>query len=162
LPFVILLDADSGGRDLFGKLIADNIPETRIVRLETVFTGRQNDFALEDILSAEFYHEAVSAAYPANGVEQPVGENRKRTALYEDAFRATHGIGFNKRRVGEAVKKLLEKRAEDTETRANPGNLSTAIVERLTEQTAARSPGGHACQPGRTSSLGAWESRGLN
>jgi len=131
LPYVILLDGDSGGRGLQKLLLASGIPEGRIVKLSDVFPERATDFAIEDILSAGFYHQAVKAAYPAQEVEQPPEGTRKRARLYEEAFKQTHDIGFNKRRVGEAVKRLLEKRAEDAETRGNLGKLSTAIVQVL-------------------------------
>lgn len=131
LPYVILLDGDSGGRALLKVLLASGIPEGRIVTLSQVFPERGADFAIEDILSAGFYHQAIEAAYPAQGVEQPPEGKKKRARLYEESFKQTHGIGFNKRRVGEAVKQLLEKRAEDEETRGNLGKLSTAIIEVL-------------------------------
>jgi hypothetical protein len=54
--------------------------------------------------------------------------------LYEDVFRQTYNIGFNKRRVAEAVKKLLAEKREDEETRNNLGTLSTAITETLKAQ----------------------------
>jgi hypothetical protein len=137
LPYVVVLDADSGGRDLFQELSRLGIPEERIVRLEQVFPARQGDFAMEDILSANNYHQAVLAAYPSNQVPQPAqpaAGNRKRVTLYEDVFRQTYNIGFNKRRVAEAVKKLLAERREDEETRNNLGTLSTAITEKLKAQ----------------------------
>jgi AAA ATPase domain len=137
LPYVIVLDADSGGRDLFQALTGIGIPEERIVRLEQVFAGHQGDFAVEDILSASDYHQAVLAAYPSNHVPQPAqpaAGNRKRATLYEEAFRQTYNIGFNKRRVAESVKKLLAEKREDEETRDNLGTLSTAITEKLKAQ----------------------------
>jgi predicted ATP-dependent endonuclease of OLD family len=134
LPYVIVLDADSGGRELLAELRRSGIPEDRVVRLEQVFEGRQGDFAMEDILSANVYHQAVLAAYPSNQVPMPAPGNRKRTTLYEDAFRQTYNIGFNKRRVAEAVKKLLNEKREDEETKNNLGTLSTAITEKLKAQ----------------------------
>ncbi len=137
LPYVIVLDADSGGRELFQELTRLGIPEEGIIRLERVFPGRQGDFAMEDILSANVYHQAVLAAYPSNQVPQPAqpaAGNRKRGTLYEDVFRQTYNIGFNKRRVAEAVKKLLAEKREDEETRNNLGTLSTAITEKLKAQ----------------------------
>jgi hypothetical protein len=134
LPYVVLLDADSGGRELFTELTRLGIPKERIVKLDEVFPGRHADFALEDILSAAFYHEAVMAAYPGNGVDQPAEAGRKRANAYEDAFRRTRNFSFNKRRVAEAVKKLLAEKREDAETRNNLGTLSTALVEKLKAQ----------------------------
>lgn len=57
--------------------------------------------------------------------------NRKRATLYEEAFRRTYNIGFNKRRVAESLKKLLAEKREDEQTRSNLGTLSTAITEKL-------------------------------
>lgn len=134
LPYVVLLDADSGGRELFADLKRYGITEGNIVKLEEVFPGRRHDFSLEDVLSADFYHEAVQAAYPANVVGRPEPGARKRTTAYEEAFRAAHGIGFNKRRVAESAKKLLSEGREDVETRSNLGTLSTALIQKLKAQ----------------------------
>jgi hypothetical protein len=131
LPYVILLDADSGGRDLASSLQSFGIPTNRIVDLRDVFGDRQNDFELEDILSADFYHKAVLNAYPSNPVDLPSSSTRKRTAIYADAFKAQYNIGFNKRRVAESVKELLSLRQEDRETQDNLGTLSTALVAKL-------------------------------
>lgn len=138
LPYVILLDADNGGRDLFRELKRMGIPEEKMIQLDKVFPGRQNDFATEDILSADFYHKAVVAAYPANPINLPGAvPGKKRATVYDEAFRATHNFGFNKRRVAEAVKKLLAAKEEDEETRKNLGTLSGVLVEALKRQVPA-------------------------
>ncbi len=138
LPYVILLDADNGGRDLFRELKRIGIPEGKIIQLNTVFPDRRNDFAMEDILSADFYYRAVAAAYPANSVVQPIAvEGTKRATLYETAFRTTHNIGFNKKRVAEAAKKLLATNVEDDETRNNLGTLSGVLIGALNRQVPA-------------------------
>ncbi len=134
LPYVILLDADSGGRSLNNELVRIGIPKEKIVMLDSVITGRQNDFAVEDILSADFYEKAVKETYPANPVARPDGETKKRTTMYEELFRTTHGIGFNKRRVAETVKKLLAAGSEDNETRQNLGILSGKLIQTLDAQ----------------------------
>jgi predicted ATP-dependent endonuclease of OLD family len=134
LPYAVLLDADSGGRDLFNELTRLGIPQDRIIKLEAIFTDRNTDFSLEDILSSEFYHQAVLEAYPSKPVERPTKANKKCTTLYEEAFKQVHGIGFNKRRAGDAVKKLLGEKREDEETRNALGILSTAIIDRLKAQ----------------------------
>ena len=134
LPYVVLLDADSGGRELFKELVAVGVPTSRIIRLEEVFAGREGDFSLEDVLSPDIYHKAVAQAYPKNGVERPPESKKKRTSLYEDAFKQSHGIGFNKRRVAEVIKKLLSDSQEDEETKTKLGTLSTAIVDGLKAQ----------------------------
>jgi AAA ATPase domain len=134
LPYVIVLDADSGGRELFNLLTASGIPAEKIVKLSDVFQGRPSDFAIEDIVSADFYHNAVGAAYPANPVPQPPPGDRKRSTVYSEAFKADHNIGFSKRRVAEAAKKLLSEGKDDQETHDNLGTLSTAIIQNLQRQ----------------------------
>ncbi len=140
LPYVILLDHDSGGRALLAELTRIGIPRANIVKLDEVFTDRRNDFAMEDVLGADFYQKAVELAYPANSVTQPTGQDKKRTTMYEEAFRATHNIGFNKRRVAEAAKKLLEAEAEDEETRNSLGQLSTTLINALKRQVPEAPP----------------------
>jgi len=138
LPYVVLLDADNGGRDLFRELRRIGIPEEKIIQLNKVFPGQRNDFAMEDILSPDFYHNAVAAAYPANPIEQPAAvAGTKRATLYEQAVRATYNIGFNKKRVAEAAKKLLASGTEDEETRKNLGILSGVLIEALKRQIPA-------------------------
>lgn len=132
LPYLILLDADNGGRELAAQLAAAGISDKHVVKLEDVFKNKKGDFAMEDILSADFYHAAVLRAYPANPVTKPEDDNRKRANRYEQLFKESFGIGFNKRRVAEAVKKLLSEHKEDKETRDNLGTLSTVLVDRLT------------------------------
>ena len=134
LPYVVVLDADSGGRQLYGELTSAGIPEERIARLDKVFPDRKDDFAIEDLLSAEFYHLAVTTAYPSNPVDVPSGSGKKRAKLYEEAFKAKHNIGFSKRRAADMVKKLLAEKRDDQSTHANLGTLSTAIIEKLRAQ----------------------------
>jgi predicted ATP-dependent endonuclease of OLD family len=135
LPYVVLLDGDSSGREIASELNRLNIGADKIVKLGEVFPDFTRDFEIEDILSAGFYHQAVLAAYPSQTVEQPEQSDRKRTKLYEDAFRSAFGIGFNKRRVAEAVKKLLCEGKEDEDTRGKLGTLSSALVQKLRVQT---------------------------
>ena len=134
LPYIILLDADNGGRELKRELLTLGIPEARILTLAEVFPDRTTDFAMEDLLSADFYHEAFLQAYPSNPMDKPAAGDRKRANLYETAYRDAHHAGFSKRRVAEAAKKLLAEGREDEETRANLGILSTGIVGKLTAQ----------------------------
>ena len=93
LPCVMLLDADSGGRDLYNELRKHGIPDSKIVKLKDVFPNKNQDFAIEDILSASFYHQAVIAAYPANVIEMPAAGPKKRTTEYEKVFKKSYGIG---------------------------------------------------------------------
>jgi predicted ATP-dependent endonuclease of OLD family len=139
LPYVILLDADSGGRELFNELIRMGIPEARIVKLDTVFKDKKGDFAMEDILSANFYHKAVEAAYPSNPVPPQNGKEKKIARQYEEVFKESHKFGFNKRRVADAAKRLLKAGTEDEETRNNLGKLSGVLVENLKAQVSIAS-----------------------
>jgi hypothetical protein len=134
LPYVVLLDADSGGRDLFNELIKLRIPEERIVQLQKIFTQKKNDFAIEDILSADFYHKAVAKAYPANPVDAPNAPEGKRAKQYEEIFKKKYQIGFNKRRVAEMVKNMLAESLDDDETKKNLGTVSTELINRLNAQ----------------------------
>ena len=59
--------------------------------------------------------------------KRPQAGNKKRATMYEESFKDTYHIGFNKRRAAEAAKKLLSEKTEDKETRDNLGTLSTAI-----------------------------------
>jgi predicted ATP-dependent endonuclease of OLD family len=134
LPYVIILDADNGGRELFQTLTSSGIPAGKIIKLSDAFKGRANDFAMEDIVSADFYHLAVTGAYPANPIQQPQPGNRKRATVYAEAFKGHHNFGLNKRRVAESAKKLLSQGSDDKETRDNLGILSTIIIEKLKQQ----------------------------
>jgi hypothetical protein len=134
LPYVILLDADSGGRELFQILTGSGIPAQKIIGLSDIFKGRENDFAMEDIVSSDFYYRAVTEAYPANPIPQQQPGIRKRGTVYVEVFRRDHNIGLNKRRVAESAKKLLAQGLEDEETRANLGILSTILIEKLKNQ----------------------------
>jgi hypothetical protein len=113
------------------ELLRLGIPEKRLVKLDDVFGKKAHDFEMEDVLSADFYHAAVLSAYPSQQITMPQPGNRKRTSVYEESFRRDLGIGFNKKRVAEAVKKLLSEGRDDKETADNLGMLATAIVERL-------------------------------
>jgi predicted ATPase len=139
LPYIVLLDSDSGGRDLFSELVRLGIPPAKIVKLGDVFP-RKTDFATEDILSATFYHEAVMQAYPGLQIGQPAETAKKRCTAYEEHFKEKHGFGFSKRRVADSIKKLLSEHREDEATKGNLGKLSTAIVENLREQASTSGP----------------------
>lgn len=138
LPYAVVLDADSSGRDIEQGLLSHGIPQNRIIRLDKVFTERQSDFAIEDIISPAFYYQAVTQSYPNQPIEQPTDTNKKRATQYEDAFRTKHQIGFSKRRVADTVKQLLGEYKEDQETKTSLGTLSTAIMNCLNAQTTAQ------------------------
>ncbi len=130
LPFVICVDADSGGRELVRDLKKWGIPEANIVDLKKVFPDHPGkEFELEDILSAEFYHMAVSETYPDKTVKAPEGATGKVTKVYEREYSEAHKIGFNKRRVGETVKKLLTQERGDKKTLDSLKILTVRILE---------------------------------
>ena len=135
LPFAIYLDADSAGRNLKNLLTRHGIPEEKIVDLKScVGKERGDDFELEDILSADFYHQAVLDTYPSQPVDKPTVPAGKRTKAYEKEFDAKHQIGFNKRRVAETVKRLLLQGKADEESLTNIGKVSSAIHQVLENQ----------------------------
>lgn len=140
LPFVALLDSDSGGRRLCRELKKCSVLDEQIVNLSDVFTNMGSEFELEDILSEDFYHRAVRNAYPDKDVQKLSTSTKKRTNAYEKMFRAEYEIGFSKRRVAEEVKKLLEQEDVDNETRGNLDELTSRILDRLWEQTSQRAP----------------------
>jgi hypothetical protein len=53
------------------------------------------------------YNSAVQRAYSEQPVEQPPEGDGKRAKRYEVAYRQVHDIGFNKRRVADALKPIL-------------------------------------------------------
>jgi predicted ATP-dependent endonuclease of OLD family len=137
LPFVVCLDGDSGGRQIASMLRKFEIPEAKIVGIEFFADElgglKSNDFELEDVLDGNFYHAAVKETYPQYEVDAPKGVTGKRTVYYESAFKKSYGIGFNKRRVGETVKKLLLEGKADPETSKRLKKLTSKLWEALTQ-----------------------------
>jgi predicted ATP-dependent endonuclease of OLD family len=142
LPFVVLLDADSGGRELGKMLIQEGISKNKIVGLESLGIQREGDFELEDVLSSDFYFDAVSKTYPDQEVQKSDLGKGKCSKQYEDQFKERFNIGFNKRRVGETVKRALSGRQVDDNTKVNLGKVVSAICKALNEQTSAPSEKG--------------------
>ena len=136
LPFVAFIDADSGGRDLLAQLKSWGILPAKIADLAEAFpdiTGR--DFELEDVLSVDFYHRAVTAAYPEQPVSKPdAAATKKRTKHYETQFRETHNVGFSKRRAAENVYRLWRDGNGDTETAKNLKKIVEFIWAKLKAQ----------------------------
>jgi energy-coupling factor transporter ATP-binding protein EcfA2 len=112
LPFVVFLDADSGGRDIRNSLAAAGIPAAKIVYLGDA-VAREGDFELEDIIDAALYNGAVQQTYADKLVERPADGAGKRTKRYERAYKDTYNIGFNKRRVAETLKSMLREGGPD-------------------------------------------------
>jgi len=147
LPFVVVLDADSSGRDLAGALKKWDIPDSKILELGSVFSDsfskeRQgNDFELEDILSDDFYYQAVNETYPKQKLELKIIQqdgSLKRTNAYQLAYKKHFGLGFNNRRVAETIKKMLLDGKADKVTRARLQKLTDAIVKKLDEQVSTK------------------------
>jgi len=136
LPFLVFLDADSGGRALETSLKSWGIPEEQIVSLGPLFESLSgNDFELEDTVSPSFYHKAVQAAYPEQMVDPPPDTHTgKRTKHYDGQFRERHRISFNKRRVAQALQRLLEQGKADTQTSENLRKITDAIWNALKRQ----------------------------
>ncbi len=136
LPYVIYLDNDSGGRELKKALIADGVPEARIISAGDV-VKREVDFELEDTVGTG-YHEAVRRTYPQFAVDPPDPAKGKCTKYYERALKESQGIGFNKRRVAEEVKTaLIDQRVADVEIQH-----LRQIVERIWEALRKQRAGG--------------------
>lgn len=140
LPVAIYVDADSGGRALQASLKTWGIPEGWIVDLRTLCPANgQKDYELEDLLSSDFYYTAVKEAYPEHPVDKQDAD-AKRTKRYEDEFRQKHDIGFNKRRVGEAVKKLLQKGKVDQSSQDRLKELTDLLLGTLKKQVKQPTP----------------------
>jgi predicted ATP-dependent endonuclease of OLD family len=129
LPYVILVDADDRGRKLQKELARDGIPKENIVGLKTLFPDRAGDFELEDIISKQLYHRAVTETYPGVKVEPPTNLG-KCTKYYDERVN-----GFSKRQVGETVKKLIGDGQSDEETSKNLSIVCEHLHEILASQT---------------------------
>jgi energy-coupling factor transporter ATP-binding protein EcfA2 len=147
LPFLVYVDADSGGRDLAAELKKSGIANEKIFSLDTVFKSEDlgfeagKDFEIEDVMSTEFYDLAVRETYPDRPVAKPTNQQGKRTNYYEKAFTETHKIGFNKRKVATSAKKMLVEGKADSETKERLSKLISAILKTLEEQTKNTSGG---------------------
>ena len=62
----------------------------------------------------------------------------KRTKYYEKKFKELYDIGFGKKRVGEALKRLLIEGRGDEQSLESLKNLKDMIMERMERQTKAR------------------------
>lgn len=146
LPFIVLLDADSSGRSIASQLNAHGIDETHILPLSEVFKKRGHDFALEDVISRDFYHQAVMETYPGKPVDKPEESDRMISNVYTELYRTEYGIGFSKRRVAEKVKQLLLKGKGDKPTLANLTKILKSTRQRLESQVSPDSGGKGAGQ----------------
>jgi predicted ATP-dependent endonuclease of OLD family len=131
VPFVVVLDADSGGREIAKKLRSKDIPEKNIIEIEKVFPEKSGDFALADIFSEKIYHEAVSIEYSAERIKVDKLERKdaKIENNYEKEFKDKHPMEFKKTRVARQLKKMLIDGIKlDKETSASLDKLNQAIL----------------------------------
>ena len=136
LPFVAILDADDGGRRLRKQLLDHGIPENQIISLDSIIGKRDEDFAIEDVLSAEFYHRAVVDSYPGMDVTIPPKAATKRGNSYEFP---PGGVRFSKRKVAETAKKLIENGEADEESWKSLQKIAAAILTNLEGQLTTES-----------------------
>jgi predicted ATPase len=139
VPFVVYLDADAAGKRLEGVLLKNGIPADRIIKLGKVVPADHlagTEFELEDIFSAQFYHDAVSGTYPKHPVDIPPANKEKRTKKYMAAYKEKYPFEFSKRAVADTAKQLLLDGSGDAETLGNLKLLSKALYDALQKQVA--------------------------
>jgi predicted ATP-dependent endonuclease of OLD family len=130
LPFAVFLDADSRGRGLRNKLQDAGIPSDKIIYLGDLVT-QTKDYEIEDLFSSSVYYIAVKETYPEFTIEEIKDDEGKRTKRYEDFLKKNYNVGFNKRRVGETLKRLLGEKKSDKETSDNLKTVIDKIWEKL-------------------------------
>ena len=130
LPFTVFLDADSRGRELRNKLQNAGIPADKIIYLGDL-VPQTNDYEIEDLFSSSVYYIAVKETYPEFTIEEIRDGEGKRTKRYEDLLKKNFNVGFNKRRVGETLKRLLGEKRSDKETSDNLKTVIDKIWENL-------------------------------
>lgn len=124
----------SAGRDLQTALKANKIPDAKILTLDH---PQGTDSELEDLLSDEFYYNAVCRTYPDKTVDKPDHVSGKRTKRYEAAYNEKYAIGFSKRRVSETIKKMLLDGSGDKQSLDNLEKLVSKLYAALLEQTSS-------------------------
>lgn len=131
LPYIVSLDADSAGREFQNTLINAGVPKEKIVLLNDVFTERKGDFELEDLLTEDFYHQAVSGTYPEKQIPKPATGEGKITKKYEKIFKDQLGFDFTKRRVAESIKQLLIENKADLKSTETLKKLTDHLLSKL-------------------------------
>lgn len=132
LPFVVVLDSDSGGREIAKRLRSYGIKENNIIEISKIFPSIKDEFTLADLISPEMYHRAVKMAYPKKKVEEPKEHGSKIEKAYEDEFKGKYSIGFCKTRVSQSLKKMLiENKRIDKITKDNLSKLASEVCKRL-------------------------------
>lgn len=133
LPFVAVLDSDSGGREIAKRLRSYGIEEKNIIEMSKLFPDMKGEFTLADLVSPEMYYEAVKMAYPKKIIEEPKERGSKIEKTYEDKFKEKYNIGFCKKRVSQSLKKMLiENKRIDKVTKDNLLKLTSEIYKKLT------------------------------
>jgi len=130
LPFAVFLDADSRGRELRNKIQNAGIPADKIIYLGDL-VPQTNDYEIEDLFSSSVYYIAVKETYPEFTIEEIRDGEGKRTKRYGDLFKKNFNVGFNKRRVGGTLKRLLGEKRSDKETSDNLKTVIDKIWEKL-------------------------------
>ena len=95
---------------------------------------KDKDYELEDLFSHQVYYAAVRDTYPDLTIQMVTNTEGKRTRLYDESFKQNHGIGFNKRRVGETLKRHLSENKADEETAMNLKTVVESIWKTLQAQ----------------------------
>lgn len=133
VPFVTVLDSDSGGREIVKRLKGYGIEESNIIEIAKLFSEKEDEFTLADIASPEIYYEAVKMAYSEKTIKKLKEGGSKIEKTYEDEFTEKYGIGFSKTRVAQSLKKILmEDKKIDKFTKDNLEKLAKEIHARLT------------------------------
>lgn len=81
-----------------------------------------------------FITKRYGSSYPEHPLDPPAKDGGKRTRYYKRKFREAYGIGFNKGRVGAAIKRLLLEGKGDGATLERLGKLTRVIWEALRTQ----------------------------
>jgi len=134
LPFIVLLDADSGGREIAANLRKQNIPAENIMEISKIYTEKKVEFTLADLISEEIYHYAVSTEYKGEleNIGKPTGRSTKIEKTYDKHFKENYKFEFSKVRVAKCLKKILCSDYEiDDETNANLAKLAKEIERKF-------------------------------
>lgn len=132
IPFVVLLDQDSRGRDIAKSLKQHGIPDKSIILLGEVFGERKDEYSMEDLFNEDYYHRAVLETYSNISIEKPESKGSKIAKAYESLFRSMGGIKFNKKRVAATLKRMLTQDEDiDSGTKDNLDKLLDFLMERL-------------------------------
>jgi len=132
LPFVAVLDSDSGGREIAKRLRSYGIEENNIIEIGKLFPNMKDEFTLADLVSPEMYRRAVGIAYSKKKIEEPKEHGSKIEKAYEDEFKEKYNIGFCKTRVSQSLKKMLiDNKRIDKVTKDNLSKLASEIYKKL-------------------------------